>query len=171
MSRRQPKVFDPAIFQNAGEVWASSPHLRSKSDFQIKLQQKSRRKSKESQLPFQSREAAMRIQGFRGNCDSQASWGCAPALPNQIQVVFLGELLLGIPIFSVRQKGVPPLLLPATCFRLPTILSPYITKNRHRNFFRFHDGFSSTLSLLLIHIEETEPSRISCKMFIQRRPI
>ncbi len=113
----------------------------------------------------------MRIQGFRGNCDSQASWGCAPALPNQIQVVFLGELLLGIPIFSVRQKGVPPLLLPATCFRLPTILSPYITKNRHRNFFRFHDGFSSTLSLLLIHIEETEPSRISCKMFIQRCPI
>ena len=31
----------------------------------------------------------MRIQGFRGNCDSQASWGCAPALLNQIQVVFL----------------------------------------------------------------------------------
>ena len=31
----------------------------------------------------------MRMQGFRGNCDSQASWGCAPALPNRIQVVFL----------------------------------------------------------------------------------
>ena len=44
-------------------------------------------------------------------------------------------------------------------------------KNRHRNFFRFHDGFLSALSPLLIHIEETEPSRISCKMFIQRRPI
>ena len=64
----------------------------------------------------------MRIQAFRGNCDSQASWGCAPALPNQIQVVFLGELLLGIPIFSVRQKGVPPLLLPASVLQLPRCL-------------------------------------------------
>ena len=36
-----------------------------------------------------NREAAMRIQGFRGNCDSQASWGCAPALPNRTQVVSL----------------------------------------------------------------------------------
>ena len=60
----------------------------------------------------------MRIQGFRGNCDPKASWGCAPALPNQIQVVFLGELLLGKPIFSVRQKGVPPLLLPASMLQL-----------------------------------------------------
>ena len=64
----------------------------------------------------------MRIQGFRGNCDPKASWGCAPALPNQIQVVFLGELLLGIPIFSVRQKGVLPLLLPASMLQLPRCL-------------------------------------------------
>ena len=185
----------------------------------------------------------MRIQGFRGNCDPKASWGCAPALPNQIQVVFLGELLLGKPIFSVRQKGVLPLLLPASVLQLPRCLvricnlfhkgkqtanwqvsksaiaagktdckiefssqmwaaRPHLgsifeklccteklficlrlvpssqqyyplpsQKNRHRNFFRFHDGFLSALSPLLIHIEETEPSRISCKMFIQRRPI
>ena len=33
----------------------------------------------------------MRLQGFRGNCDSQASWGCAPALPNRIRVVSLEE--------------------------------------------------------------------------------
>ena len=31
----------------------------------------------------------MRIQGFRGNCDSQASWGYAPALPTRTQLVFL----------------------------------------------------------------------------------
>ena len=31
----------------------------------------------------------MMEQGFRGNCDSQASWGCAPALPNRTQVVSL----------------------------------------------------------------------------------
>ena len=64
----------------------------------------------------------MRIQGFRGNCDPKASWGCAPALPNHIQVVFLGELLLGKPIFSVRQKGVLPLLLPASMLQLPRCL-------------------------------------------------
>ena len=34
----------------------------------------------------------MRIQGFRGKCDSQASWGCAPALPNRTQLVFLRTL-------------------------------------------------------------------------------
>ena len=33
----------------------------------------------------------MMEQGFRGNCDSQASWGCAPALPNRIRVVSLEE--------------------------------------------------------------------------------
>ena len=33
----------------------------------------------------------MSIQGFRGNCDSQASWGCAPALPNRIQGISLEE--------------------------------------------------------------------------------
>ncbi len=42
----------------------------------------------------------MRIQGFRGNCDSQASWGCAPALPNRIRAVFLGG---AFPITSRRQ--------------------------------------------------------------------
>ena len=34
----------------------------------------------------------MRIQGFRGNCDSQASWGYAPALPPRTQLVFLGAI-------------------------------------------------------------------------------
>ena len=33
----------------------------------------------------------MSIQAFRGNCDSQASWGCAPALPNRIQMIFLRQ--------------------------------------------------------------------------------
>ena len=43
----------------------------------------------------------MRIQGFRGNCDSQASWGCAPALPTRIREVFLGG---AFPITSRRQR-------------------------------------------------------------------
>ena len=113
----------------------------------------------------------------------KASWGCAPALPNRIRVVFLEQaagseipvphfwhtervvrkatafrgganktappcetetrnrhlvtvpveqlqrditlqkiLLLGRTIFSVRQKGVPPLLLPASMLQLPRCL-------------------------------------------------
>ena len=52
------------------------------------LQQKSKKESEESQLPSKQKVEMME-QGFRGNCDSKASWGCAPALPNRIQVVFL----------------------------------------------------------------------------------
>ena len=52
----------------------------------------------------------------------KASWGCAPALPNWIQVVFLGEFLLEKTVFRIRQKGVPPLLLPASVLQLPRCL-------------------------------------------------
>jgi len=83
--------------------------------------QKSKKKLEESQLPFKA-EGCNKIQGFRGNCDSQASWGCAPALPNWIQVVFLGEFLLEKTVFRIRQKGVPPLLLPASVLQLPRCL-------------------------------------------------
>ena len=80
MSRRQPKSFlIQQFFKNAGEVWASSPHLRSKSDFQIKLQQKSRRKSKESQLPFQSRGCNENTR-FQGQLRSQGKLGMCPSL-------------------------------------------------------------------------------------------
>ncbi|MDY6145347.1 MAG: hypothetical protein SPI20_06535 [Ruminococcus callidus] len=50
---------------------------------QIKLhnerKQKYKRKSKESQLPFKSR-GYNKIQGFRGNCDSQGKLGMCPSL-------------------------------------------------------------------------------------------
>ena len=52
----------------------------------------------------------------------KASWGCVPALPNWIQVVFLGEFLLEKTVFRIRQKGVPPLLLPASVLQLPRCL-------------------------------------------------
>ena len=52
----------------------------------------------------------------------KASWGCAPALPNRIQVVSLEALLLGKPVFRIRQKGVPPLLLPTSMLQLPRCL-------------------------------------------------
>ena len=52
----------------------------------------------------------------------KASWGCAPALLNRIQVVSPGELLLEKPVFRIRQKGVPPLLLPVSVLQLPRCL-------------------------------------------------
>ena len=76
------------FFKNAGEVWGSSPHLRSKSDFQIKLQQKSRRKSKESQLPFQSRGCNENTR-FQGQLRFPGKLGICPALPTRTQLVFL----------------------------------------------------------------------------------
>ena len=85
------------FFKNVGEVWASSPHLRSKLKLHNERKQKSKRESEESQLPLKLKGCNER-QGFRGNCDSQASWGCAPALPNQIGEVFLREL------FSVTSR-------------------------------------------------------------------
>ena len=89
LSRRQLKSFlIQQFFKNVGEVWASSPHLRSKLKLHNERKQKSKRESEESQLPLKLKGCNER-QGFRGNCDSQASWGCAPALPNRIRVVFL----------------------------------------------------------------------------------
>jgi len=43
-------------------------------------------------------------------------------LPNQMQLVSQEQLLLGKTVFSVRQKGVPPLLLPASMQQLPRCL-------------------------------------------------
>ena len=40
------------FYKNAAEVWASSPHLRSKQKLFSEIKQKSRRESKESQLPL-----------------------------------------------------------------------------------------------------------------------
>ena len=88
-SRRQLKNFSvQQFFKNAAEVWASSPHLRSKSNLHHKIKQKSKKQSEESQLLLKSK-GCNEIQGFKGNCDSQASWGCAPALPNRIQMISL----------------------------------------------------------------------------------
>ena len=36
----------------------------------------------------------------------------------KVRVIFLGELLLEKTVFSVRQKGVPPLLLPTSVLQL-----------------------------------------------------
>ena len=69
-SRRQLKSFSvQQFFKNAAEVWASSPHLRSKLKLHNERKQKSKRESEESQLPLKLK-GCNENQDFRGNCDS-----------------------------------------------------------------------------------------------------
>jgi len=91
-SRRQLKSFSvQQFFKNAAEVWASSPHLRSKSKLHYEIKQTSKKQSEKSQLPLKSK-GCNEIQGFRGNCDSQGKLGMSPALPNRFRVVSLGAI-------------------------------------------------------------------------------
>ena len=73
----------------------------------------------------------MRLQGFRGNCDSQGKLGMCPSLAeldssgfprNGFHNVSRETLLLGKTVFHIRQKGVSPLLLPASILQLPRCL-------------------------------------------------
>ena len=80
LSRRQLKSFlIQQFFKNAGEVWASSPHLRSKWNCTMKRNQNLGENRKESQLPVKSR-GCNKTQGFRGNCDCQGKLGMCPSL-------------------------------------------------------------------------------------------
>ena len=88
------------FFKNAAEVWASSPHLRSKSKLHHRIKRKSRRESEESQLLFRIKKVVMRDKVSGAIAIPKASWGCAPALPNRIVEVFLRGVF---PITSRRQ--------------------------------------------------------------------
>ena len=66
-------------------------------------------------------------QGFRGNCDFKGKLGMCPSLAepdsggfpkNDFHNVSRETLLLGKTVFNIRQKGVPPLLLPASLLQL-----------------------------------------------------
>ena len=104
------KFFGAAVFQKCCRGVGEQPTLRSKLNCTMKLQQKSKRKSEESQLPLKSK-GCNEIQGFRGNCDSQASWGCAPALPNRFRVVFLRAM------FHMKQSEIHCNCSPGTVAR------------------------------------------------------
>ena len=80
------------------------------------LQQKSKRELEESQLPSKQKVEMME-QGFRGNCDSQASWGCAPALLNRIWVVSLRAVHAVFHMKHDTNKKASPCRLQATSRR------------------------------------------------------
>ena len=115
------------FFKNVGEVWASSPHLRSKSNFTEIRNKNLRTNRKESQLPSKSK-GCNEIRGFRGNCDSLGKLGMCPSLAEPDSGGFPRSnisretFFLGKTVFRIRQKGVPPLLLPASMLQLPRCL-------------------------------------------------
>ena len=131
MSRRQnKKFFDPTIFQKCWRGVGEQPTFAEQIKLYHERKQKSKRESEESQLPSKS-EGCNERQGFRGNCDSQGKLGMCPSLAesdlggfpkSNVSHETLQEPLLGKTIFSVRQKGVPPLILPASMLQLPRCL-------------------------------------------------
>ena len=85
---------------------------------------------KESQLPSKS-GGCNEIQDFRGNCGSQGKLGMYPSLAepdsggfprSNVSHETMQERLLEKTIFNIRQKGVPPLLLPTSVLQLPRCL-------------------------------------------------
>ena len=78
------------FFKNAGEVWASSPHLRSKSNWHNQCN-KNLRVNRKNRNCLQIKKVVVKYKVSGAIAIPKASWGCAPALPNRIQVVFLGE--------------------------------------------------------------------------------
>ena len=102
-SRRQTKVFwSNNFFKNVGEVWASSPRLRSKSNCIMKWN-KNLRTNRKNRNCLQIKKVVMKDKVSGAIAIPKASWGCAPALPNRIRVVFLEAKF---PIMSRRQLKV-----------------------------------------------------------------
>ena len=88
------------FFKNAAEVWASSPHLRSKLDLQMKSN-KNLGEHRKNRNCLKNQKDVMRDKVSGAIAIPKASWGCAPALPNRIRVVFLRALF---PVTSRRQR-------------------------------------------------------------------
>ena len=102
------------FFKNAAEVWASSPHLRSKSKLHHEIKQTAKKQSEESQLLLKSK-GCNEIQGFRGNCDSQGKLGMCPSLAEPVSGGFPRS---NFEMFPVKHfvATVPPEQLQDTCF-------------------------------------------------------
>ena len=109
------KFFGAAVFQKCCRGVGEQPTFAKQIETaQYEMQQKSKRELEESQLPLKLKGCNER-QGFRGNCDSQASWGCAPALPNRFRMVSLEAIFR---TFHVKHSvaTVPPEQLQDICF-------------------------------------------------------
>ena len=83
----------------------------------------------------------MRLQGFRGNCDSQGKLGMCPSLAEPDSSGIPRRFLLEKTVFNVRQKGVPPLLLPASVLQLPRCLVRIYNLDSHSSILFELDSF------------------------------
>ena len=84
----------------------------------------------------------MSMQGFRGNCDSKGKLGMCPSLAESDSGgIPRRELLLEKTVFPVRQKGVPPLLLPSSVLQLPRCLARTCNLNFHDSTLFEFDSF------------------------------
>ena len=127
VSKNEPqankKFFGAAVFQKCCRGVGEQPTFAEQiTEPNNETKQKSKRESEESQLPSKSKGCNER-QGFRGNCDSLGKLGMCPSLAESDSGgIPRRELLLEKPVFPVRQKGVSPLLLPASVLQLPRCL-------------------------------------------------
>ena len=111
------KFFGAAVFQKCCRGVGEQPTFAEQiTEPNNETKQKSKRESEESQLPSKSKGCNER-QGFRGNCDSQASWGCAPALLNRIREVSLRVIHAVFHMKHDTNKKASPCRLQATSRR------------------------------------------------------
>ena len=139
-SRRQTKSFlIQQFFKNVGEVQGEQPgSLPAGSEIPVPCF-------------WHTEGVARKATAFRGGANKTAP-PCETLVVNNPLQLFRGNscneillyrksLLLGKTIFSVRQKGVPPLLLPASVLQLPRCLARiYNLDSYHSTLFEF-DSF------------------------------
>ena len=126
------KVFRCSSFSKMLPRCGRAAHICEANNRELynEMKQKSKKALKESQLPLKS-EGCNKSQGFGGNCDSQGKLGMCPSLAepdsggfprSNVSHETMQERLLEKTIFNIRQKGVPPLLLPTSVLQLPRCL-------------------------------------------------
>ena len=84
------KFFGAAVFQKCCRGVGEQPTFAKQIKLHNQMQQKSKRKLEESQLPSKS-EGCNERQGLRGNCDSQGKLGMCPSLAESDSNGFLKQ--------------------------------------------------------------------------------
>ncbi len=86
--RRTEKFFGAAVFQKCCRGVGEQPTFAEQiTEPNNEMKQKSRRESKEPQLPLKSK-GCNEIQGFRGNCGSKGKLGMCPSLAEPYAIGF-----------------------------------------------------------------------------------
>ena len=108
VARNEPqankKFFDPTIFSKMLARCGRAAHICGANNRTAQWKQnKNLGENRKNRNCLQNQEVVMRYKVSGAIVVPKASWGCAPALPNRIRVVFLGAKF---PIMSCRQLKV-----------------------------------------------------------------